>query len=76
VPNSINRSSLSSRDKFKLNQDGSMDLYIQKQSPGADKKSNWLPSPDGEFILMFRLYWPKDEAINGAWVPPPARRMD
>jgi hypothetical protein len=55
VPNSINRYSLSSRDKFKTNQDGSMDLYIQKESPGADKQSNWLPSPDGEFILMLRL---------------------
>jgi hypothetical protein len=76
VPNSINRYSLSSRDKFKLNQDGSMDLYTQKESPGADKKSNWLPSPDGEFILMLRLYWSKDEALNGAWVPPPARRID
>ena len=76
VPNSINRYSLSSRDKFKTNQDGSMDLYIQKETPGADKQSNWLPSPDGEFILMLRLYWPKDEAVNGAWAPPPAHRID
>ena len=44
-----------------------MDLYIQKESPGADKQSNWLPAPDGEFILMLRLYWPKDEAVNGTW---------
>ncbi len=76
VPNSINRYSLSSRDQFQHNPDGSMDLYIQKDSPGADKQSNWLPTPDGEFILMMRLYWPKDEAVNGAWVPPPARRTD
>jgi hypothetical protein len=74
--NSINRYSLSSRDKFQHNPDGSMDLYIQKESPGAAKQSNWLPAPDGEFILMLRLYWPKDEAVNGAWVPPPVRRMD
>jgi DNA sulfur modification protein DndE len=76
VANSINRYSLSSRDKFQHNPDGSMDLYIQKESPGADKQSNWLPAPDGEFILMLRLYWPKDEAVDGAWVPPPVRRMD
>ena len=76
APNAINRYSLSSRDKFQQNPDGSMDLYIQKGSPGADKQANWLPAPDGEFILMMRLYWPKDEALNGAWVPPPARRMD
>jgi DNA sulfur modification protein DndE len=74
--NSINRYSLSSRDKFQHNPDGSMDLYIQKKSPGPDKQSNWLPAPDGEFILMMRLYWPKDEALDGAWVPPPARRVD
>jgi hypothetical protein len=76
VANSINRYSLSSRDKFQHNPDGSMDLYIQKESPGADKQSNWLPAPDGEFILMPRLYWPKDEAVDGAWVPTPVRRMD
>jgi hypothetical protein len=74
--NSINRYSLSSRDKFQHNPDGSMDLYIQKESPGAAKQSNWLPAPDGEFILMLRLYWPKDEAVDGAWAPPPVRRMD
>lgn len=71
VANSINRYSLSSRDMFQNNPDGSMDLYIQKESPGADKQSNWLPAPNGEFIRMLSLYWPKDEAVNGAWVPPP-----
>jgi hypothetical protein len=76
APNAINRNALSSRDKFQKNPDGSMDLYIQKKSPGADKESNWLPTPEGEFILMMRLYWPKDEAVNGAWVPPPARRVN
>ena len=64
--NPINRYSLSSRDNFKHNPDGSMDLYIQKNSPGADEQPNWLPAPDGDFILMLRLYWPKDEAVIGA----------
>jgi hypothetical protein len=76
APNAINRYSLSSRDKFEQNPDGSMDLYIQKEPPSADKQSNWLPTPDGEFILMMRLYWPKDDAVNGAWVPPATRRVD
>jgi hypothetical protein len=76
APNAINRNVLSSRDKFRQNPDGSMDLYIQKESPGAQKEANWLPAPDGEFILMMRLYWPKDEALNGAWVPPTTRRMN
>ena len=75
VPNTVNRYSLSSRDKFTYNADGSVDLYVQKQSPGSDKQSNWLPAPDGDFILMLRLYWPKNEAITGAWVPPPTKRV-
>jgi DNA sulfur modification protein DndE len=76
VANSINRSSLSSRDTFQENPDGSADLHIQNEFPGADKQPNWLPAPEGEFILMLRLYWPKDEAVNGTWVPPPVRRVD
>jgi DNA sulfur modification protein DndE len=75
VPNPLNRHALSSRDKFKRNPDGSMDLYVQKESPGADRQGNWLPAPDGEFILMLRLYWPKDEAVNGGWAPPAVRRV-
>ena len=76
VANSINRYSLSSRDKFQENPDGSTGLYIQNEFPGADKQANWLPAPDGEFILMLRLYWPTDEAVDGTWAPPPVRRMD
>jgi hypothetical protein len=67
---------LLSRDTFKPNPDGSMDLYVQKASPGADKQSNWLPAPDGRFILMLRLYWPKDEVISGTWAPPPINRVN
>ena len=76
VANPINRYSLSSRDKFQQNPDGSIDLYIQKDSPGADKESNWLPAADGEFILMLRLYWPKTEAVDRSWVPSPVRHVD
>jgi hypothetical protein len=73
VDNSSNRYALSSRDKFQENPDGSIDLYIQSESPGADKHANWLPAPASEFILMLRLYWPKDEAVDGTWAPPPVR---
>jgi DNA sulfur modification protein DndE len=76
VSNAINRYSLSPRDQLQRNPDGSMDLYIQNESPGPDKQANWLPAPGGEFILMMRLYWPKDEVVDGAWVPPPVRRTD
>ena len=73
VPNKLNRYTLSSRNKFKLNPDGSVDLYLQKDSPGKGKESNWLPAPAGRFIPMLRLYWPKEtppSIIDGTWKPP------
>jgi hypothetical protein len=60
VANPINRYSISPRQDLKPNVDGSTDLYIQNQSPGPDKESNWLPAPAGKFILMLRMYWPHD----------------
>ncbi len=61
---------------LKLNADGSLTLSIQKDSPGADKESNWLPAPDGLIYLVMRLYWPKAVAPSvlppgaGSWSPP------
>ena len=61
---------------LKKNADGSLTLYIQKDSPGADKESNWLPAHDGPIYLVMRLYWPKTEPPSvlppgeGAWQPP------
>lgn len=56
------------------NADGSLTLYIQKDSPGPKKESNWLPAPDGPIYLVMRLYWPKAEALDGKWQPPPLAR--
>ena len=73
VPNPINRQSISARQALKANADGSTDLYIQNESPGPDKESNWLPAPKDKFILMMRLYWPKTTSpsiINGSWKIP------
>ena len=78
VTNSLNRYTLSSRFDFKYNDDGSLDLYIQKDSPGKDKESNWLPSPAGKFVLMLRLYWPQETApsiLNGSWRVPPVQQV-
>lgn len=64
--------------QMKKNADGSLTLYIQKDSPGKAKESNWLPAPDGPIYLVMRLYWPKTEAPSilpageGAWAPPAA----
>jgi hypothetical protein len=73
VPNPINRYTLSSRNKFLTNPDGSVDLYLQANSPGGAKQANWLPAPKAKFIPMLRLYWPKEtppSIIDGSWKPP------
>jgi hypothetical protein len=78
VANPINRYSISARQNLKANPDGSVDLYIQKDSPGADKESNWLPAPSGKFILMLRLYWPNEKnpsILNGSWEIPPVKKV-
>jgi hypothetical protein len=78
VPNPINRYSISARQNLKANEDGSVDLYIQKDSPGADRESNWLPAPAGKFILMLRMYWPNESnpsIIDGTWTIPPVGKV-
>jgi hypothetical protein len=73
VPNAINRQNISSRTQFKTNPDGSVDVYIQNESPGPDKETNWLPAPKGPFVLMMRLYWPSESPpsiLDGSWKPP------
>ncbi|SFD11581.1 Uncharacterized conserved protein [Bosea sp. CRIB-10] len=78
VNNPLNRYSVSARQNLQTNPDGSTDLYIQKDSPGKDKESNWLPAPAGDFILMLRMYWPNEtdpSIINGSWTIPAARKL-
>jgi hypothetical protein len=78
VSNPINRYSISARQNLKANVDGSVDLYIQTGNPGPDKESNWLPAPEGKFVLMLRMYWPNEKSpsiINGTWTTPPVRRV-
>jgi hypothetical protein len=72
--NRLNRSTRGSRDKLKVNKDGSVDLYVQKDSPGKAREANWLPAPPGKFTLMLRLHWPHDKppsVLDGSWKPPP-----
>jgi hypothetical protein len=78
VANPLNRYTLSSRFKFKYNRDGSLDFYIQNEPPVRDKESDWLPAPKGDFVLMLRLYWPREtppSIIDGTWKPPAVERV-
>ncbi len=78
IKNPINRYLINSPmlPSMKKNPDGSLTIYIQKDSPGKAKESNWLPAPDGPIYLAMRLYWPKTEAPSilppgeGSWQPP------
>jgi hypothetical protein len=78
VKNPINRYLVNSPmlPHMKLGADGSLTIYIQNKSPGADKESNWLPAPDGPIYVVMRLYWPKTTlpsilpAGEGTWSPP------
>ncbi|MFG1243467.1 DUF1254 domain-containing protein [Xanthobacter versatilis] len=78
VANPINRYSMSVRTNPKLEKDGSLVIYIQNESPGADKEANWLPAPKGKFLLMLRLYWPderKPSILDGSWTIPAVTKV-
>jgi hypothetical protein len=70
VKNSLNRYKVSSADKLKTNADGSTTIYLQAKSPGKDKESNWLPAPNAPFYMLFRMYQPDIEALNGQYNLP------
>jgi hypothetical protein len=70
VENPINRYNLAAWMPLKYNEDGSLDLYFQKDSPGKEKEANWLPAPDGAFSVTMRIYWPEESALSGKWRPP------
>ena len=76
MPNGINRYNVAAWMPLHYNNDGSLDLYIQATSPGADKESNWLPAPPGgAFSLTVRDYWPAGSVRDGTYKLPPARRV-
>lgn len=73
VANPINRYLINSPmlPQLKLDKDGGLTIFIQNQSPGKEKESNWLPAPKSTFMAVLRIYWPKEEALNGTWKNPP-----
>ena len=84
IENPINRYLINSPmlPSMNKNDDGSITLYIQKDSPGPDKESNWLPAPNGPIYMVMRLYWPKETPPSilppgeGTWNPPGVVRVE
>ncbi len=79
VDNPINRYKIGKyTEGLKNNTDGSLDIYIQHATPGADKESNWLPAPatsvSNTFSIVMRTYLPGEQVLNGTWTPPPVMR--
>jgi hypothetical protein len=77
VGNHLNRYLINSpmAESFQQDQDGSVTIYLQKDSPGAALESNWLPAPDGPFYAVLRIYLPKAEVLDGHWKQPAMRRV-
>jgi hypothetical protein len=78
VENRLNRYLINSpmAESFKQDQDGSVTIYLQKDSPGAALESNWLPAPAGPFYAVLRIYLPKAEVLDGRWQQPAMHRVD
>ena len=76
IPNALKRLALGDRDKLVTNADGSLDLFIQPDSPGTDKEGNWLPVAKAPFTLLMRLYSPKAAILDGTWTPPAVKRVE
>ena len=78
VANPLNRYLINSPmlPDLKRDADGGLTLYIQHDSPGEDKESNWLPAPSGPFLMFVRLFWPNPEALDGKWKQPTLHRAE
>jgi hypothetical protein len=76
VANPIDRYSIGSRSpQLKKAGDGSITLYVQKESPGKENESNWLPGPNGPLFMVMRMYGPTAAVRNGEWTIPPLQRV-
>jgi len=76
VDNPINRYAIGDRTPgFKFNSDGSFDIYVQKDNPGKEKESNWLPATPDNFSLLLRLYIPKEIVLKGEYQYPQVQRV-
>jgi hypothetical protein len=74
APNALSRFAIGDRDQLEFSPDGSLDIYLQHQSPGPGREANWLPAPKGPLGVTMRLYAPAAPVLNGTWAPPAVRR--
>lgn len=78
VANPINRYAVSGWMPLRKNPDGSLDIYVQHETPGKAREANWLPAGERDFNMTMRLYWPRETApsiIDGSWKPPVVTRV-
>jgi hypothetical protein len=76
MPNALKRQAVGDRSNLLFNADGSLDLVIQSDAPGGSNEANWLPVAKASFTLLMRLYSPRSEVLEGAWTPPPVKRIN
>lgn len=72
----LHRHMLNNNSGMKPSADGSIEIYLQPDSPGPDKEANWLPSPRDEYFTILRLYWPEQSVLDGTWSEPAVQRAD
>ncbi|MBB3699443.1 DUF1214 domain-containing protein [Flammeovirga yaeyamensis] len=75
VDNELNKYTVGDRSNLTYNEDGSLTIYMQKDRPTEDKVTNWLPAPIGPFRIALRLYTPKEQVVNGSWIPPVVQKI-
>ncbi|WP_158800476.1 DUF1254 domain-containing protein [Pedobacter sp. L105] len=77
VDNPIKRYAIGDRNPLIFNTDGSLDIYLQHENPGAEKENNWLPAPADNFNVILRIYVPEETYLKdkNTWLSPPVKKI-
>ena len=75
--NTIGRYALGDRSAdLHYDADGGLTLLLQADAPAQAEQGNWLPTPQGPFNLLLRLYLPKAAALDGSYQLPTIARVE